>query len=149
VAPDGQVLDPRPIKLYNMPPSGLGWAVASDGSGWVVVNQSSSVGPDVVAARISSVGVLLDPGPRVFVPGTYYSRSNLQLVYAGGVFLLAYQDLSPEYLPAVAIRFDANLNPLDAAPFDLGTPTPLNSLVSNGSGFYTIWIEQLPDLRWP
>ena len=93
----------------------------------MVANQSSSVGPDIVAARISSAGVLLDPGPRVLVPGTYYSRSNLQLVYAGGVFLLAYQDLGPDYLPAVAIRFDADLDPLDAAPFELGTPTPLNA----------------------
>jgi len=37
VAPDGHVLDPKPIKLYNMTPSGRVWAVASDGSGWVVV----------------------------------------------------------------------------------------------------------------
>jgi len=145
VDPDGQVLDPRPIKLYNMPPSGLSWAVASDGSGWVVANQSTSVGPDIVAARVSSAGVLLDPGPRVFVPGTYYSRSNLQLVYAGGVFLLAYQDLGPGYSPADVIRFDANLDLLDGAPFELGVPSPLTSLISNGSVFYAIWTEQLPN----
>src|SRR6185295_19681613 len=39
VAPDGHVLDPKPIKLYNMTPVGSTWAVANDGSTWVVVNQ--------------------------------------------------------------------------------------------------------------
>jgi hypothetical protein len=114
VAPDGQVLDPKPIKLYNMTPSGRVWAVASDGWGWVVVNQATSVNSDIVAARISSAGVLLDPGPRSLVPATYYGRGNIQLAYAGGVFLLAYEESMTGMTPTNAIRFDAGLNLLDA-----------------------------------
>ena len=142
VAPDGHVLDPKPIKLYNMTPAGE--TVASDGSGWVVVNQGTPVNSDVVAARISSAGVLLDPGPRILVPATLYPRGNFQLAYAGGVFLLAYGESAPGSDPATAIRFDAFLNLLDASPFGLG-PSPLDRLISNGSGFYAVWNEQLPN----
>ncbi len=144
VAPDGHVLDPKPIKLYNMTPSGAVWAVASDGSGWVVANQGTSVNSDIVASRISSAGVLLDPGPRSVLPGTYYGRGDLQLVYAGGVYLMAYEESITGYDPTNAIRFDTGLNLLDAAPFAFA-PSPLAGLISNGSGFYAVWTEQLPD----
>ena len=127
-----------------MTPSGAIWAVASDGSGWVVVNQATSVNSDIVAARISSAGVLLDPGPRRIVPGTYYSRGGFQLAYAGGVYLLAYEESATGHDPTNAIRFDAFLNVLDAGPFPLA-PSPLGRMVSNDSGFYAVWNQQLPD----
>jgi PKD repeat protein len=138
------VLDPKPIKLYNMTPSGAIWAVASDGSGWVVVNQATSVNSDIVAARISAAGALLDPGPRSLLPATYYSRGEFQLAYAGGVFLLAYEESLTGYDPTNAIRFDVFLNRLDAGPFALA-PSPLGRMVSNGTGFYAVWNQQLPD----
>lgn len=136
VAPDGHVLDPKPIKLFNMTPVGGSWAVASDGSEWVVVNESTAVNADIVAARISSAGALLDPGPRRIVAETYYLRGASQLAYASGVFLLAYENR--------AVRFDSGLNLLDAAPIPLAT-VPIEKLVSNGSGFYAVWNQQLPD----
>ena len=36
------------------------------------------------------------------------------------------------------------LNLLDAAPFGLA-PSPLGRMISNGTGFYAVWNEQLPD----
>lgn len=144
VAPDGSVLDPKPIKLYNLTPVGATWAVASDGSGWVVVNQGTTVTGDLVASRISAAGVLLDPGPKSLVKGTYYMRGKIQLAFAGGVFLLAYEESMTGSDPTQAIRFDSGLNVLDAAPFGLA-PAPLARLISNGSGFYAVWNEQLPD----
>jgi len=144
VAPDGHVLDPSPIKLYNMTPVGSTWAVASDGSGWVVVNQGTSVNGDLVAARISSAGVLLDPGPRRLVPATYYQRGGFHLSHAGGVYLLAYEESMTGHDPTNAIRFDAGLNLLNGAPFGLA-PSPLSRMISNGTGFYAVWNEQLPD----
>lgn len=144
VAPDGHVLDPKPIKIYNDTPVGATWAVASDGSGWVVVNQGTSVTGDLVGSRISAGGVLLDPGPKSLVKATYYMRGNVQLAFAGGVFLLAYEESMTGSDPTNAIRFDPGLNVLDAAPFALA-PAPLGRLESNGSGFYAVWNEQLPD----
>ncbi|HEU4403209.1 MAG TPA: PKD domain-containing protein [Candidatus Polarisedimenticolia bacterium] len=144
VAPDGHVLDAKPIKIFNMTPVGGTWAVASDGSQWVVVNQGTSSTGDLVAARISSAGVLQDPGPRSLVPGTYYLRGGLHLAFAGGVFLLAYEESMTGHDPTNVIRFNSSLTLLDAAPYSLAG-APLGRLVSNGASFYAVWNEQLPD----
>jgi len=144
VSPGGQVLDSKPIKIFNVTPIGATWAIASDGTDWVVVNQGTSVNGDLVALRVSSAGVLLDAAPRSLVPATYYSRGGLHLAYAGGVFLLAYEESMTGYDPTSAIRFDAALNLLDSAPYNLAG-VPLASLVSNGSGIYAVWNDQLPD----
>ncbi len=144
VAPDGHVLDLAPIKLFNLTPVGATWAVASDGSGWVVANQGTPVNGDIVALSVSGGGVLLDPAPRGLVPATYYLRGGFHLAYAGGVFLLAYEESMTGSDPTRAVRFDAGLNLLDPAPFALA-PAPLGRLASNGSGFYAVWHEQLPD----
>lgn len=144
VGPDGDVLDPKPIKIYNDTPVGATWSVASDDLGWVIVNQGTSVTGDLVASRISAQGALLDPGPRSLVEGTYYMRGNVRLAHAGGVFLLAYEESMTGSSPTNAVRFDSGLNVLDETPIGLA-PTPLARLVSNGSEFYAVWNEQLPD----
>lgn len=145
VSPAGQVLDARPIKIYNVTPLGATWAVASDGSGWVIAIQgTAAASADIVASRVSAAGVLLDPGPKTLVPGTYYLRGGIHLAYAGGVFLLAYEESMTGSDPTRGLRFDAALNLLDPAPFDLLAWT-LHRLASNGSGFYAVWNEQLPD----
>jgi len=144
VGSDGRVLDPEPIKIFNVTPVGATWAVASDGTSWVIAIQGTSASNDIIAVRGSSSGVLLDPGPRSLVPGTYDMRGGFHLAYAGGVFLLAYEESMTGHDPTSAIRFDAGLNPLDPAPYSL-VGTPLSRLVSNGSNFYAVWNEQLPD----
>lgn len=145
VSPAGEVLDPKPIPLYGtLPGGGWNWAVASDGVGWVVVVQSTSVSNDIVAIRIAADGTVLDPPTRTVVESTYYLRSNLKLAYAGGTFLMTYND---EYLDSTydtkAVRFDANLNVL-GAPARLLT-VPASDLASNGSEFYLVWDQEQPD----
>jgi len=144
VSPGGQVLDPEPIKIFNLTPTGATWAVASDGIGWVVVNQGTPVNGDLVAVRISASGALIDPGPRSLVADTYYGRGRVQLAFAGGVFLLAWEESMTGHDPSNAVRFDANLNLLGTSPFGIA-PSPLDGLVSNGSGYFAVWMEQLPD----
>ena len=146
VSPTGQVLDTDPIKLYGLTPSGGSyWAVASDGNNWVVVNQSTSASSDIVAVRVSPAGVLLDPPTRSLVPSTYYSRSNLQLAYAGGVFLLTFNDAyNNGVYDTKALRFDSNLNKLDAGLISLLT-MPLSGLAGNGANFYAVWGRQETD----
>lgn len=138
VSPSGQVLDPEPIKLFGQIPSGPSyWDLTSDGNNWVVVNQTTSTSGDIVAVRISPVGVLLDPPTRALVRATYYMRSNFKVAYANGVFLLTFQ----EYENTSAIRFDSQLNVLGGvfAFLDTGVAT----LSSNGSQFYAVWRELL------
>lgn len=146
VSPAGQVLDATPISLYGMRPTGGSyWSVASDGNNWVVANQGTSTSGDIVAVRISPAGVVLDPPTRTLVRATYYMRSNIRLAYAGGVFLMTFND---EYINGTddtkAVRFDASLNLLDAAPFRL-LLTPVSDLTGAGSDFYMAWQQQQPD----
>ena len=49
-----------------------------------------------------------------------------------------------EFSDTLALRFDANLNPLDAAPFTLLTGYSPSAFVSNGSQFFMTWVDQLP-----
>ena len=146
VSPSGQVLDAKPIPLYGLIPSGsVYWAAASDGVNWVVVNQGTSTSGDMVAVRISPAGVVLDPPTRALVKATYYGRSNLRLAYAGGVFLLSFDDAyNNGVYDTKAVRFDSSLTLLDAAPLAL-LGSPLSDLAGNGSGFYIVWNRQNAD----
>lgn len=145
VAPDGQVLDPRPIPIYGVRATTGMWALASDGNNWVVAFQGSPASNDLMAIRISPSGEVLDPPTHAFVPATYYMRSNLHLAYAGGVFLLTFNDA---YVGGTsdtkAVRFDSNLTPLDAAPLAL-LNVPVSDLAANGNEFYLVWNQQQPD----
>jgi PKD repeat protein len=146
VAPDGQVLDAEPIKLLGLIPSGPSyWSLASDGNNWVVVNQSTPTSGDIVAVRVSPDGALLDPPNRSLVSSTYYMRSNIQVAYAGGVFLATFNDAyNNGTTDTKAVRFDSNLNRLDAAPISF-LPTTLSALTANGSGFFAVWHRQETD----
>lgn len=144
VSPTGQVLDAKPIKLYGLIPSGPSyWALASDGNNWIIVNQGTPTGGDIVAVRISPQGIVLDPPNRSVVKGTYYMRSNLKLAFASGVFLMTYDEMGTGSSATSAVRFDSNLELL-TAPFSLNA-FPLTSLADNGTGFYITWNRQEPD----
>lgn len=145
VSPSGQVLDPNPIPFYGTKPTGGSyWSAASDGNNWMVVVQGTATSGDIVALRISPDGVVLDPPTRTIVDATYYMRSNIKLAYAGGVFLMTYDD---QYLNGVnetdGVRFDSNLNLL-GQPTQLLT-TPASSLAGDGNQFYLVWNQQQPD----
>jgi PKD repeat protein len=135
VAPSGQVLDAQPIKLRGLTASG-GWAVASDGTNWVVVNQGTPTGNDIVGVRISAAGAVLDPPTRVLVPSTDHARFGGLLAYAGGVFAFTYSD---DYSLKLG-RFNSNLTLLAPAPQPLDVA--FSDLAANGTGFYAVWNRQ-------
>jgi PKD repeat protein len=145
VAPSGQVLDSQPIPIYGVTSTVWSWEVGSDGNNWVVVFEGSSSSYDIMAIRISPAGVVLDPANRSLVPATYYTRFNVQLAYAAGIFLVTYNDewFNGTY-DTKAVRFDSDLNLLDPAPISL-LNAPLSKLTSKGTEFYAVWHQQQPD----
>ncbi|RME01826.1 MAG: PKD domain-containing protein [Deltaproteobacteria bacterium] len=146
VAPDGTPLDAQPIELHGMKAiSAASWAVASDGVNWVVVAEGSGANGDLIGIRIAPDGTVLDPPIRTLVPATYYLRSHLRLAYAQGVFLLTFNDDTVNgAFRTSAIRFDRTLERLDEQPRTF-LDQPIADLATNGSSFYVVWNEQLPD----
>ena len=141
VAPTGQVVDATPIRLYSFSPAGGAWAVASDGTDWVVVSETSDSNSSLKALRITAGGAVEQP-PKLLMPSTFYLRFHLRLAYANGVFLFAWTDNDTTTL---ALRFDSALNVLDAGPITLLTGSPVESLASNDDQFYIVWHKTQPD----
>ena len=141
VSPAGQVLDPKPVRIFNaVPIKRHQWAVANNGDTWVLAFWGTAASGDLTAIRISPDGLVLDPPTHSLVPETYYMRFNLRLACAAGTCLATFNES-----PATgAVRFDSNLNVLGGGLFTL-LPVPAASLVSNGSGFYIVWEQQQPN----
>jgi len=140
VAPNGEVMDAAPIPINNFSPVGGAWAVASDGTDWVVVAETSDSNSSLKAVRIDSAGIVEQP-PKLLVPSTYYLRFNLRLAYAGGAYLFTWMDFDDTQ----ALRFDSALNVLDASPITLVTGHSLESLASNDNQYYITWQATQPD----
>jgi PKD repeat protein len=105
----------------------------------VVVCESTTTSSDIVATRISPAGLVIDPPNRAVVRATYYLRFNLKLVYAASVFLLTFDDSGTK-----GVRFDSNLNLLDAAPIQIND-SGIAGIAANPTGFYIVWNRQNPD----
>lgn len=140
VSPAGQVLDPRPVPIFNVLPITGQWALANDGANWIVAFWGTAASKDLMAIRISPAGVVLDPPTHSLVPETYYMRFNLRLACAQGICLATFDDSDD----TGAVRFDSNLNVLGGGVFSL-LPVQGADLVSNGAGFYLIWQQQQPN----
>jgi len=141
VAPNGSVLDSDPIPLHGLTPGSISkWDVASDGNQWVVVAEGNGISTDLFAIRIAANGTVLDPPNLSLVEGEYYTRFGIRLAFAGGVFLLTFD----EQAETAALRFDGDLNLLDPQPYIL-LDQVISDLNSNGSDFYVVWNHQRPD----
>jgi PKD repeat protein len=140
VAPSGQVLDSKPIKIHNVLPSGSDWDITSNGTDWVLVFQSSAATTALQAMRISAAGVVEQPSS-IIVPGTYFQRSNIRVAHTTGVYLLTWTDFSD----TMSIRFGEDLAPLDAAPTTLVANGALSGLVASDTQFYMVWLKQRVD----
>ena len=130
----GQVLDEAPIILYNT--AGSYWDIASDGTDWFIAYEDS----DIFAVKLTADGQLQQPGT-ILVPQTFYTRSNLDLACTGGVCLLTFNDQDK----TGAVRFDSNINVLGGGMFTLLDGAFVSDLAANGTEFYAVWTQQLPN----
>jgi PKD repeat protein len=143
VAPSGEVVDETSIKIRNVTPTGSDWDVTSNGTDWVVVFQSSAATTALQALRITADGVVEQPST-VIVPATYFMRSNIDVEYADGVYLLTWADFSD----TMAIRFDDDFVPLDPTPQMLVDGAVLSDLAASPTQFYAVWHRQQPDFTF-
>ncbi|MCB8924171.1 MAG: PKD domain-containing protein [Ardenticatenaceae bacterium] len=130
----GQLLDETPIILYNT--AGSYWDIASDGTDWFIAYEDG----DIFAVKLTGDGQLQQPGT-ILVPQTFYTRSNLDLACTGGVCLLTFTDQGT----TGAVRFDSNVNVLGGGMFTLLDGAFVSDLAANGTEFYAVWTDQLPD----
>ncbi|MFY9235520.1 MAG: PKD domain-containing protein [Fimbriimonadaceae bacterium] len=144
IAPNGSVLDSHPIQLYGLrSDSGQHWELGTDGNNWVVVCQGTSASNGIVAMRISPNGVVLDLPNRLLVRETYYGRFNFRLAYAGGLFMVVFDDLWVNGQNTTSyVRFDPSLRLLDPVPVRI-LDHPASAFSSNGSMFYLVSMRQM------
>ncbi len=134
----GQPQSLDPTLIHNAVPSGPGyWDLTPNGSDWVVVYNTPQ--GDIAAVKVTAAGQPVQP-PVILVPATYYLRSNVRAVCAGGTCLATFSGSSG----TDAVLFDANLKVLGAGLFAF-TDQGVADMASNGSGYYMIWYGQLPD----
>ena len=134
ISATGQVLDASPIILYNT--AGSYWDVASDGTDWFIAYEDG----DIFAVKLTANGQLQQPGT-ILVPQTFYTRSNLELACTGGVCILTFNDQDK----TSAVRFDSSINVLGGGIFTLLNGAFVDDIVANGTGFYAVWPQQLPN----
>lgn len=130
VSPQGDVLDAEPILISEH--AGTYLTLASDGSGWAVFWSGTTAGNAATrGARISASGELLDPGGRVVLPETYFMRSVLSAAFAGGRYLLAYNESST----TAGLLLTPGLDPAGPSAFTIFSGTYPTRLASSGNGF--------------
>ncbi len=144
VSAAGAVLDAAPFLVLGEPNTLVAsHALDSDGSQWVAITGGSTSGMSgVLAARVSSQGIVLDPTPVQLMPPSSFG-GNYAIAYAQGVHLVVWNDWSTDTANDVyARRFDANLQPLDASRFVVassflseGAP----DVASSGAQFLVAW----------
>ncbi|MGE5222993.1 MAG: hypothetical protein ACM3PY_11170 [Omnitrophica WOR_2 bacterium] len=140
VSPQGSLLDSQPIELTSFAnSSSVEFTVGSDGSNWAVFWEGNSAGEaDLVGARISATGAVLDPGGRVVLPAEYYLRAHLDVAFAQDEYLLTFQGIN--ILQGIRLRPD--LTSIDANYFNIssGSYSMYRSHVeSNGTDFFAVW----------
>jgi len=150
VSPQGVVLDsvPIPIRLENQNPSGdhgSNPSVTSDGTNWVVTwedlsYQGSLAYPNIVAARISPSGTIIDNPPIVLhtgeTPGTF-GPTGPQMRLAGDELLVVWEHSG--YFTILGKRYNLNLQPIDLNPFGIASNYAYSPrLASNGTDFLVV-----------
>lgn len=137
VAATGALPDPTPLPIA-LDATGLDFAVASDGNGWVVAYAGTSAGTsDLRARRIGAGGNVLDPGGALVQPSPYSILFGIGVAYAGGNYLFTWSDAGRR-----GRRTTTALAPVDAAAVAL--PVGGGAPVGNGAEFLFAWTQQTP-----
>jgi len=149
ISPDGAILDAAPIVIGTDEASGdTNYLTASsDGVNWVVAWGAGSYESQIRAARIDNNGTVIDAGGggKVLFDDTnlFTAPSNAKFAFANNQFLLVWVRLVSGGYGIRGQRFDRNLNPIDAAPFQInfvqGSDATSAQVATDGTNFFVIW----------
>ncbi|MGC2238631.1 MAG: Ig-like domain-containing protein [Pyrinomonadaceae bacterium] len=149
ISPDGAILDAAPIVIGTDEVSGDTnyLSVASDGVNWVVTWGGGYYESQIRAARIANNGAVIDAGGggKVLFDDTdlFTAPSNAKFAFANNQFLLVWVRLVSGGYGIRGQRFDRNLNPIDAAPFQInfvqGSDATSAQVATDGTDFFVIW----------
>ncbi len=141
VSATGVVLDPQGIPLATQNRFETSPAVAFDGTNYVVVWADNVNNWDIVAARVTPGGVVLDPGGVVLVTGARVQQ-HPAIAFGGGVYLLTWQETVAS-IDLYAARLTPALTMLDPAGVVVssaaGTQSGNQQVFTGGSGFFVTW----------
>jgi hypothetical protein len=143
VTPGGVVLDPSGIVVSSAPDEKSHPAVASDGSGFLVVwqNLESRDSEFISGARVSAAGALLDTLPIVISRGRG-QQEHPAVGYSGTNYLVAWEDWRTRHQRIYAARVSSDGSVLDTANFPVATVPNYNAspdIASDGQNFLVVW----------
>ncbi|MBL9121399.1 MAG: dockerin type I repeat-containing protein [Phycisphaerae bacterium] len=135
MSPDGVLLDSQPLNVLSSPTSNTfpAFAVANNGSDWLVIGQGAGAGDGgIKGRRIAADGTFVDATPITLLAETYYLYFFVDLHAAGGEYLLTYQD----NVGMKGRRFSASLAPI-GSPFVV----PGSRFADSDSGYFVTWVN--------
>jgi len=141
-------MDPAGIVVVDRPDYHFEPAVASDGTGYLVVWEAEMPEHEystIYAARVTSSGEVLDPGG-FLVSGADDAASSPAVAYGDGVFLVAWYRLDPPWYDQGATIEVAVVTPEGevVSHRDLGSPDPARDkthpkVAFDGESFLVVW----------
>ncbi len=132
IASDGTLVDVQPLLVHQFASSTSSMmTLASNGSDWLIVMQGTSAGEGgLLGVRLAADGTVVDATPVELLPATFFLYFNLEVVSAGGEYLLSWDASSNRR----SQRFAHDLRPVSAE-----FATNVRWTGSDGSGYFGVW----------
>lgn len=147
VSPAGAVLDPNGIAITSAAGSQVAPSVASDGAGFFVAwedpRSSSSTGLDVLGARVTGSGSVLDPSSIAIATATG-DQTAPSVAWSGASYLTVWQDERSGAADVYGARVDLNARVLDASGIAVSRASRAQrdpAVAWNGTRFLVVWSD--------
>ena len=143
----GAPLDPTGFAIATGPGGRTGPAVASDGTGWLVVWEETSGAGDVLAVRVSAAGVVLDAAPIPVAANPSVPSKSPRVAFDGVNYVVAWSEARGASLDIFLARVTPAGTVLDPAGVAVCTQTADQSSPRLGCDGATACLVVWEDLR--
>lgn len=136
VAADGSLLDGGPIMIGTGPNEQTAPSASSDGKNYFVVWEEARPGWDVVGARVTADGLVIDPIPLGIGVHPYRSERDPDIAFDGSRYGVVWRD-EPEFKIQGAY---VSTEGLVQTSFGVsGEEAAHPAIAFDGTGFFTVW----------